>query len=274
MKTTFVNFFLLNESTNQVSFSPDLFLRLRLFKQALQDKRLSYQAAGISPEYFQAFCQNAIAETLSYVEELKAIRDQYLSISPQQPESLDYNFLDYLEGTIKSACDNEIATWPQLGLTGKNEFDELIMEIKDFIINRANQLYFSTNNETATANALEDALPYFEFNNNDDDYAGNLWDEEDYNRDHNCLCKLQQQTVSPRLIDSEDALAILQLAKYNELNIYLTSPAIKDYNQFNPLEAASREQLQLEDELEDCENRNHFKNLTGKSASLIANCHQ
>ena len=275
----FIDIFDIDEQENRVNFSPSLFFRLRIFNDAIKSGRVTFADTGINSDYFDSFASAAAEEAIHYSKELKKLSDKNKCSGKDHNACaicsigyLDYNLLDYLEGTIKSACDNQITTWSQLGLRDKDHFDEVILLIKEMITDTANDYFFSVASDNYRHTLLEDWLPYREEIKDGDEDAINLYEGDDSVNDNDYLAKRLRQLVPEEFMDEETTDSLKNLADLTPDDLYMKVLDIKKYGQINQLDIMPEDKIRLECDLIDCEHKNTVNTLTRYEVSAIAEC--
>jgi len=129
----FYNQFNINEGTRTVHLNAQLCSTMAVFEKLLKSKKIRYQDLGITGVYYKKFKQQVIKGLDAGVKELY----RFSKILPTSDNSvysvIDHNNLDYLEGLIKSAVDNKLISWHQIGFDNVDLFNEALENIRDLI---------------------------------------------------------------------------------------------------------------------------------------------
>ncbi|MEI6378865.1 MAG: hypothetical protein WCO55_04345 [Candidatus Falkowbacteria bacterium] len=282
----FVEIFNIDTEKNCVNFSPSLFFCLRIYNDAIKSGRITYADTGINGDYYDSFASAAAEEAKHYVKELKKLSERTTTTCTIcSVEYLDYNLLDYLEGAIKSACDNQITTWDQLELRDKNHFDEIILLIKDklsendniFFLKEklrqnSNYHFFDSYEKVTEDGLLAEWLPYREEITQDDENAVNLFDSDENINDHDYIAKQLHRLVPEEFIDEETTDSLRSLAGLNPEDLQMKVLSISDYGRVNPIDIIPTGQKNLELDLIGCEYNNTVNTLRYYNPSDISSC--
>lgn len=149
------------EVTNDwtVSLTPQLFQRLSILKKIVKKDNSKFGVLGVSDEYLMASEEAIFTEIKKIAKELKKISKRRNAYSDYLGD-LSFNTLDYLEGIIKAAADNNLVCWSDLGFQNKDGFNRHLENIKASIGKEFEKRF----EKPWERKSPYSSLPYFEFN--------------------------------------------------------------------------------------------------------------
>ena len=140
----FIDHFEVNSNQSAVSLNPKLCCTMAVFEKLIKDGRLHYRDLGINKEYYRNFKKQVLYGLKISVNELIRLASIAEIGDNTTDHQMDYNTLDYLEGLIKSAVENNLIRWKKLGFENIDNFNDALESIRELIDQSTEQDFLET----------------------------------------------------------------------------------------------------------------------------------